>query len=112
MLIEVDNAPSWLRSILSGTGLTIVAAYFGRMMWHVNMVRLGHRRFFSRYLIFELFIAIGMGLIGDGIAEYLEVRGKVATAIVVTIAYLGPRGIEVLLAIYAKRKFGDDPHPR
>jgi hypothetical protein len=55
-------------------------------------------------LLWEVPIAIGMGIIGKGVAEYLEVRGFQHYAVVIAVAYTGPRIIDLALARYAATK--------
>ena len=42
--------------------------------------------------------AIGVGLVADGVVEHVGLTGGPKTAAVVAIAYLGPRGLEALIA--------------
>lgn len=52
-------------------------------------------------LLWEVPIAIGMGIVGKGVAEYLAVDGFQHYAVVIAVAYTGPRVIDLLLARYA-----------
>jgi len=83
--------------------LTIVLAWMGRMMWHVREVQGHRRRFFSMHLIWELMTAICIGFLADGVAEWVGLVGKPATAAIIFVSYLGPRGVEQILLAYADK---------
>lgn len=89
-----------------GIGATIGGALLGRIMWHAQEVRKDRRRFFGPELLWELPVAGGMGFIGEGIAGWLSLGQPVSTGIVVGLAYLGPRGAEVLFTKWFDRKYG------
>ena len=57
---------STLHSIFGGAAATLIGAFAGRLMWHSAEVRRGHRRFLSKELLWEIPIAVGMALIGEG----------------------------------------------
>ena len=59
-LIEVINR------IVGGAGVTLIAAFVGRAMYHAGEVRAKRRPMFSKDLIWEVPIAVGMALIGEG----------------------------------------------
>lgn len=100
-----DQGISWLMKMMQGGGMAAFAASVaGRLMWHVGEVRKGGRKFFSKELLWEIPIAIGMGLVGAGFAEYMQFSGNVETGLVAGLSYLGPRGIEALLDKWLKRK--------
>lgn len=88
---DVINA--WFGGALT----TLAGAVAGRLMYHVGEVRKLRRAFFGRELVWELPIAIGMALIGEGVSAYWEFSRPVTTGVVATLAYLGPRGAEALL---------------
>ena len=95
--------PPWLDQVLAGAGWsTFWASAAGRLLFHTTMVRRGVRRFWSRDLIWELPVALGMGFVGDGLAEYLGEAGATRTGLIVTISYLGPRVLETAFAILAR----------
>ena len=45
-------------------------------------------------------VAVGMALIGEAAARYIGLSQPVSTGFVATLAYLGPRGAEALLAAW------------
>ncbi|GGB37662.1 phage holin family protein [Tistrella bauzanensis] len=106
--------PDFLQGLWSGIretadliGLTVLAAYLGRLLVHVGEVQRGRRRFFSKHLWWELVAAVAIGMIADGMAHQLGLTGPPRTAAIVTIAYLGPRGLEELIVrLIATRRGG------
>lgn len=87
-----------LQAWFGGGVTTLIAALTGRLMWHTAEVRRSKRSFFGWELLWELPFAVGMGLIGEGVATYIDAGPLLRPAIVGGLAYLGPRGTEVLLA--------------
>lgn len=55
-------------------------------------------------LLWEVPTAIGMGIVGKGVAEYLAVDGFQHYAVVIAVAYTGPRVIDLILARYAMKQ--------
>ena len=94
----LDDLWTWVRQTLDLIGATLILAYIGRLLWHVGEVQRGRRRFFSTHLLWEVVTAIGVGLVADGVVEHVGLTGGPKTAAVVAIAYLGPRGLEALIA--------------
>ena len=93
--MDNDTMYEALRNLLGGAATTVVAALAGRMMYHTSEVKKKNRKFFGRELVWELPVAFGMGLVGEGVAAYMELSETVGVALIVALAYLGPRGIEV-----------------
>ncbi|CAN7506227.1 phage holin family protein [Pararhizobium sp. LjRoot238] len=102
-LAEMLNA--WI-----GGGLTtIVAAVMGRLMWHTTEVRRSHRKkFFGKELAWEFPLAAGMAIIGEGVAIWVDAGPLLRPTIVGSLAYLGPRGSEVLFLRWFGAKFEKD----
>ncbi len=98
-----DWVPSELRAIFGELGGLFVLAWLGRMMHHVRLVQRRKRRFCSWHLVWEVFTALAIGLIADGIAAYLGLVGKPAIAVVIVVAYLGPGGLEAGVLWLAER---------
>ena len=101
--LDWQTMPVAIKQTVWGSIATITAAWLGRACWHVRLVQLGQRKFWSIELLWELVLATALGLVADGIADYLDLRGKVATALVIIVAYLGPRGVEQIIAKLAAR---------
>lgn len=89
-LIELLNA--WC----GGAATTMIGALVGRLMWHTNEVRKMRRKFFGKELLWEMPIAVGMAFIGEALASWLQLEQPMATGLIAALAYLGPRGSEVL----------------
>lgn len=86
-----------IESIAGGAATTLIGAFAGRLMYHVGEVRKQKRRLFGWEVLWELPVAIGMAIIGEGLASYLGFEQPVSTAIIAALAYYGPRGAEVML---------------
>lgn len=96
-MFEHFNVPEWLKDILQGSSLSFVWAGVGRLMFHARQVQQGRRRLFSKSLLLELPIALGMGMVGAGIAEWWGFTGQVRDAVLVSAGFVGPRAIEQML---------------
>lgn len=92
---------------VGGAGLTIVGSLMGRLMWIGGQVRAGRRRFWSKELFWELPIVFGMAFIGEGVSSWMGFSPQTSTATIAALAYLGPRGAEVLFFKIFARK-GDE----
>ncbi len=57
----------------------------GRSLYHADLVRQGRRRFWSWTPAWELMIAIGMGVVAGGAAEYLQLTGMAAAGFIAAI---------------------------
>ena len=93
-MFEHFNGPDWLKDILQGSSLSFIWAGVGRLMFHARQVQQGRRRLFSKSLLLELPIALGMGMVGAGIAEWWGFQGQVRDAVLVSAGFVGPRAIE------------------
>ena len=93
-MFEHFNGPDWLKDIVHGSSLSFIWAGVGRLMFHARQVQQGRRRLFSKSLMLELPIALGMGMVGAGIAEWWGFQGQVRDAILVSAGFVGPRAIE------------------
>lgn len=86
-----------VKQILTGLAGVLPTAALGRALAHHQLVRLGHRKVFSKELLWELPTVAFVGIVGGGLATYLDLPLMAGHAVVAMTAYLGPRGIEVLL---------------
>lgn len=96
-----------LNTWFGGAGTTLIGAALGRAMWHISEARKANRRFLGPELIWELPIAVGMAIIGEGLAAYLALGHPTSTGLVAALAYLGPRGAEVLFMKWFGKKTGE-----
>lgn len=95
---------SLINNFFGGAVTTLIGALTGRLMFHSGEVKLGKRKFFGKELLWGIPVAVGMALIGDAAASYLDLQQPVSTGFVATLAYLGPRGTESVLAAWLGRK--------
>ena len=91
--------PEIWQPIVNGLS-AIGAAILGRLVWHVRQAQKAERKFISIHLVFELIIAVGIGLVADGALEYYGLTGSPKTAGTIVLAYLGPGGIEFIIRRY------------
>ena len=96
-MFEHFNGPEWLKDILQGSSLSFIWAGVGRLMFHARQVQQGRRRLFSKSLMLELPIALGMGMVGAGVAEWWGFTGQVRDAVLVSAGFVGPRAIEQMI---------------
>lgn len=93
-----------MQKLLGGAGTALVAAATGRLMWHAAEVRSRRRPAFGLFMVWEIPMAIGMAVIGDGAGEYLNLTNSQTVALIALLSYLGPRGICAVLERWANRK--------
>lgn len=55
-------------------------------------------------LLWEIPMAIGMGVVGKGIADAFGLTGFSNFAVIIAVSYTGPRLIDIALARYAEGK--------
>lgn len=95
-----DTPPGLIQALhqLLGGGLTaLAAALTGRLMWHAGEVRAKRRPVLCWSLVWELPLAFGMALIGDGLGSYLGLSREVTVGLIAVLSYLGPRGAGAML---------------
>lgn len=103
-MADKQTVADLLQTWFGGAGTTLIGAALGRAMWHISEARKARRKFLGPELIWELPIAVGMALIGDGLAAYLTLGQPTSTGLVAALAYLGPRGAEVLFMKWFGKK--------
>lgn len=69
----------------------IIGATVGRLMYYS-----GRREAIGWEVLYELPIAIGFAFIGESIGIYLELSETTIVGLIAALAYIGPRGIDVL----------------
>ncbi len=89
------DADNW-RRLLHWLGVLWLLGMMGRLAWHAQQVKAGHRRFWSLALLWEVPLAAFCGVAGGGLGDYLGLSGLQLYAFASVIAYLGPGGIEAL----------------
>jgi hypothetical protein len=94
---------------LTAAGWSIVWAVVGRFLYITNLIRLGkRRRFLTVQTLWELSIAVGMGVIAGGISTYFNLTGLPAAAFISAASYLGPQCIENLIGRFLPQGSKDD----
>lgn len=93
---KYNSLVSLLDAWFGGAATTLIGAFIGRIMWHAQEVKKARRKFLGRELLWEMPIAVGMALIGEGLASWMQFGQPVSTGLIAALAYLGPRGAEVL----------------
>lgn len=99
-----ENLPQEIKDATVGLLGLIPTAILARVLWHHRLVRIGERRrFWSWDLVTELPMAVFCAIIGGGFATYLELDFMASNAMVGAASWLGPRGIEVVIARFVDR---------
>ena len=84
-----------VRKIIEGLGSAAAWGIAGRLMWVAQEVKAGKRKLISWTLfLWELPIAVCMGRVGAGIADYMSWGDAKRDGLIIVVAYLGPRIIE------------------
>jgi len=99
----LENLPPEMKNTLVGAIWAVLWGAIGRVMYHANQVTLGKRRFFTWQLVWELCIAMGMGVVAGGLADYLHLQDMVKAGFISAVAYLGPHLIEYGQTIIDKK---------
>lgn len=103
------SIPPDMQGTLIAAGWAVLWAFTGRLLYVLNLVRLGKRKgFFSVQTIWELGVAIGMGVVAGGLSEYIGLTGLPSAGFIAATSYLGPHIIEILLA-WVAQKAGIEP---
>jgi len=55
-------------------------------------------------LLWEVPLAIGLGVVGKGLADWLGLAGFPNYAVTIAVSYVGPRCLDIALARYAAGK--------
>ena len=95
-------SPEMQQVVFALAGL-LPTAMLARFLWHHRLVRMGQRRFWSRDLVWEVPTAGLCAVLGGGLASYLGLDPMASHAVVGVVGWLGPRGIEVVLARLVER---------
>lgn len=95
--MAVEHIPPPIAEAVAGGGLAVMWSAVGRMMYHARQAQQGRRHLFDKRLLWELPVAIGMGIIGQGVAQHFNLQGWVSTAVIVTLGYMGPGFAEAVV---------------
>lgn len=102
-----ETISSLISTWTSGAVSTLVGATIGRLMYHAGEVRKMKRKPLDASLVWELPVAVGMGMMADGVASYFGVDRSVSTAISVGFGYLGPGGVQAIFAKWFEKQKAD-----
>jgi len=86
----------YMSNLIGGGATALLAGMTGRLMWHATEVRAKRRALLDRSLVWELPLAFGMALIGDGLGAYLGLSPTARVGLIAALSYLGPRGTSAL----------------
>jgi len=93
MMMDIDP----LQQMISNFCSALVAAFVGRMAKHVILAQSGQRKLFGWNLLLELPVAIFMGFVGSGLAEWFSLSSHAEVGLIAALSYLGPSAIEVAI---------------
>lgn len=79
--------------------MAIMAAFWGRAMAMAML-----RPVVGKELIWEVPIVIGMGTIGSGVAEFMQLTGAKAGAVIAVLGYLGPGSVSLLVRMVLRKE--------
>ncbi|TAH36527.1 MAG: hypothetical protein EYC62_02470 [Alphaproteobacteria bacterium] len=96
MIFDIDT----VRETLTSFAAALSAAFIGRLAKHVLLVQKGLRQFWGVHLLLELPVAIFMGFVGSGLADWIHLTGRSTIGLVAAVSYLGPAAIEHCYAKY------------
>lgn len=80
-----------------------VVAFSGVIVRHYSGFKNNKHKFFSAELFIGLIIAVLMGFIGNGIAEYSELGPRATIGLIAALGYAGPHFIDQLAETIFKR---------
>ena len=83
-------------------GWSILWALVGRFLYVANLIRTGKRkRFWSIQTVWELAIAVGMGVIAGGVGDYLHLDDLTYAGFISAASYLGPQVFQAAIERWA-----------
>lgn len=88
----------------SETILVAAGGILGRLIYHSGEVKMKRRKFFSKELVLEMPIALGMGFIAHGVCMYFGLTGDIDTGAAILAGYLGPRSIDSIFDKVLQKK--------
>ncbi len=93
-----DKLPPEIQQAALGAAGFFPTAVLARVLWHNRLVRMGQRHFWGRELWWEIPAAVFCAITGGGLASYMGLDPMASHAVVGVVGWLGPRGIEAVLA--------------
>lgn len=98
-----------LKDSLGAAGVGVAGATGMRLIWVGYQLRDGDRRVVAAWLLFELLIAVMMGLAAIGVAEWFGLTGWQTFAMAGAFGWLGPKGIEACFLRWIARVIPKKP---
>lgn len=108
--MNIPQQDDTLVAAITGGIWTIVnnsfaAAALGRVVWHLQKVQKGERRFFEPGALITEFAGVLFGyMAGMGLAAIIGLDGDAARGLVLIVSYLGPDGAAALIDRYLQGK--------
>lgn len=75
----------------------LLAVMFGIIGRAIHFVRHDQRPLGLKLFLYEIPIAVGFGIMGGGIAQWLEIKGMTQSAVMIASGYIGPRIVDILI---------------
>lgn len=75
----------------------LLAVMFGVIGRAIHFVRHHNRPLGFKLFLYEIPIAVGFGIMGGGIAQWLEIIGMAQSATMIASGYIGPRVVDILV---------------
>jgi len=102
----IDKLPPEIQQATIATFGLLPTSLLARFLWHHRQVVLGRRKFWSWDLLWEGPTAALCAIVGGGLASYLGMDALASHAMVGVVGWLGPRGIETVIAEIVRRYSG------
>lgn len=90
----------------------LMAVLFGILGRAIYFVRHDTRPLGLKLFLYEIPIAVGFGIMGGGIAQWLNLTGMVQSSVMIASGYIGPRIVDILvdnLPAYLSAKINKQP---
>lgn len=78
----------------------------GRLMYRAKLAQMGHPKPAGYALLWDVFIALGMGWIALGICTWFHFVQQITSSAAIVTGYLGPYSLDLLFVKWADAKFG------
>lgn len=95
--MPLSMVPEWLRATGAALVLILSSVFAGRLAWHADQVRRGHRRLWSRELLLEGPTIGAMALLTWALVDYFGLTPGQGAGAGVILGWLGPRGLEIVI---------------
>ena len=99
----MSDLPPELGKAATGLIGPAIGALTGVLMRHSQLAQRGDRPFWSIHLLYEVPTVIGMGIIGGGLASYLQLSELTGWGLAAFLGYYGPRAIDLIVQLGATK---------